>query len=65
MPPKTVGGHIIIPYRNNSINIFVQRHVPYAKGRVGSVDNGTFILDILPRHVETVVCLELADSTHK
>ena len=57
MPPKTVGGHIIIPYRNNSMNIFVQRHIPDAGGRVDSVDNGIFIHAIVPRHVETVCCL--------
>ena len=57
MPPKTVGGHIIIPYRNNSMNIFVQRHIPDAGGRVGSVDNGDFIHAIVPRHVESVVLI--------
>ena len=57
MHPKTVGGHIIIPYRNNSMNIFVQRHIPDAGGRVDSVDNGIFIHAIDPRHVETVVLM--------
>ncbi len=38
--------------------IFGQRHIPDVEGRVGSVDNGVFIHAIVPRHVETVVCLD-------
>ena len=42
-----------------------QRHIPYAEGRVGSVDNGIYIHAIVPRHVETVVLMTKTDDGEK
>ena len=40
----------------------VQRHIPDAGGRVGSVNNGIFIHAVVPRHVETVVLMTVNRS---
>ena len=45
-----------------SRTLCVQRHIPDAGGRVGSVDNGDFIHAIVPRHVETVTLITRARS---
>ena len=36
---------------------YVQRNIPYAEGRVGSVDMCHFIHAIVPRHVECIVLM--------